>query len=169
MLLTSQRFHGWGTSTLCKTALSSEWRNTVALLRKSLILEARWYSTLFSIVNWGCCLREYSVPLSVSMCEEHHLCANHSIQVNDRKTAPPVRESLMLETRGSSNMDNIVNSVCSLKEYCLPLSVFPEKQHHHCAESPHSSEKEKHCRSCSRSTNVTSKRVLHLVKHGELS
>jgi hypothetical protein len=30
----------------------------------------------------------------------------------------------MLQTRGSSNLVNIVNSVCCLKEYCLLLSVF---------------------------------------------
>jgi hypothetical protein len=61
---------------------------------------------------------------------------NHLTQVNGRKTAVVVRESLMLETRGSSNLVNIVNPVCSLKEYCPPLSVFLDEQHHLCAESP---------------------------------
>jgi hypothetical protein len=63
----------------------------------------------------------------------------------------------------------MVNSVCSLKEYCLPLSVLLDQQYHLSAESPHSSEWEKHFSSCKRSINVTSKRALHLVKHGELS
>jgi hypothetical protein len=60
--------------------------------------------------------------------------------VNGRKTAVVVRESLMLETRGSSNLVNIVNPVYSLKEYCPPLSVFLDEQHHLCALSPVSSE-----------------------------
>jgi hypothetical protein len=75
----------------------------------------------------------------------------------------------MLEPRGSRNSVTIVNSVCSLKEYCIPLSVFLDEQYHLCVESPHSSEKEKHCSSWKRSINSKSKRVLHLVKHGELS
>jgi hypothetical protein len=60
--------------------------------------------------------------------------------VNGRKTAALVRESLMLETRGSSNLVNILNSVCSLQEYCLPLSVFLDEQYQLCAESTLSSE-----------------------------
>jgi hypothetical protein len=148
--------------------LSSEWRSTVAFLRKALMLEARWFSSMLRIENWVCCLRQYALPLSVSMGEEHHLVHNESMQVNVRKTAVFVRESFMLETRGSSNMVSIVNSVCSLKEYCLPLSVFLDEQHHLCSESPHSSEREKHCSSCKRRINFKSKRVLHFVKHGEL-
>jgi hypothetical protein len=75
----------------------------------------------------------------------------------------------MLETRGSRNLFNIVNSVHSLKESGPSLSVFLDEQHHLCAESPLSSEWEKHCSSCKRSINVTSKRVLYFVKHGQLS
>jgi hypothetical protein len=89
--------------------------------------------------------------------------------VNGRKTAVFEKDSLMLGTRGFSNMFSIVNSVCFLKEYCLPLSVFLDEQPHLCAESPLSSEREKHCSSCKRSIKVTSKRALHLLKHGELS
>jgi hypothetical protein len=72
---------------------------------------------------------------------------NHHIKVNGRKTVAFLRDSLMLETRGSSNLVNIVNSVCSLKEYCVMLSVFLDEQHHLSAESPHSSERENHCSS----------------------
>jgi hypothetical protein len=75
----------------------------------------------------------------------------------------------MIETRESSNLVNIVNSFCCVKEYCLPLSVFLDELRHLFAESPHTSEREKHCSSCKRSINVTSKREFHLVKHGELS
>jgi hypothetical protein len=75
----------------------------------------------------------------------------------------------MFETRVSSNMVSIVNSFCSLKEFCLLLTVFLDEQHHLCAESLHSSEREEHCSSCKRRVNFTSKRVLHLVKDGELS
>jgi hypothetical protein len=65
-----------------------------------------------------------------------------------RKTADFAGDSLMLETRRSSYFVNIVNSVCYLKEYCLPLSVFLDEQHQLRVESPHSSEREKHCSSC---------------------
>jgi hypothetical protein len=51
----------------------------------------------------------------------------------------------MLETRRSSNIVSIVNSVCPIKEYCLPLSVFLDQQHHLAAESTLSSERENHC------------------------
>jgi hypothetical protein len=52
----------------------------------------------------------------------------------------------------------------------LPTSqCFLDQQHHLSAESPHSREWEKQCSSYKRSINVTSKRPLHLVKHGELS
>jgi hypothetical protein len=89
--------------------------------------------------------------------------------VNGRKTAVFVRESLMLETRGSRNLVNIVNPVYSLKEYCPSLSVFLDEQHYLCALSPLSSKWGKHCSSSKRSIFVTSKRALHCVKHGELS
>jgi hypothetical protein len=79
-----------------------------------------------------------------------------------------VRESLMLENRGSRNMVSTVNSFCSLKEFCLLLTVFLHKQHHLCDESPHSSEWEKHCSTCKRRINFASKSVLHLAKHGKL-
>jgi hypothetical protein len=91
-----------------------------------------------------CSLREYSLPLSVSQDEEHHLCAKSPHTREGGKTAVFVRESLMLETRVSRNLVNIVNSVYSLKEYCPSLSVFLDEQYHLCAESPLSSECEKH-------------------------
>jgi hypothetical protein len=50
------------------------------------------------------------------MVEDIIFVHNESIQVNGRKTAVFVRESFMLETRGSSNLVNILNSVFSLKE-----------------------------------------------------
>jgi hypothetical protein len=75
----------------------------------------------------------------------------------------------MFKTRGSSNSFNIVSSVCSLTEYCLPLSVFLDQQYNLSVASPHSGEWEKHCTSSKRSTNVTRKREFQLVKHGELS
>jgi hypothetical protein len=74
----------------------------------------------------------------------------------------------MLETRGSSTMVSIVNSFCSLKEFCLLLTVFLDEQHNFRAESHHSSELEKHCSSCKRRINFTRKRVSDLVKHDEL-
>jgi hypothetical protein len=103
------------------------------------------------------------------MGKDRQLWAKSPHRTKWEKNCRFVRESLMLETRGCSNMVSMVNSVCSLKEYCLTLSVFLDEQHHLSAESPHASEWEKHCTSCKRSINVTSKRALHLVKYGELS
>jgi hypothetical protein len=103
------------------------------------------------------------------MGEEYQLCAKSPHSSKWQKNCRFVRESFMLETRGSSNMVSMVNSVCSLKEYCLPLSVYLDQQLHLSAESPYSSEREKPCSSYKRSINVTSKREIHLVKLGELS
>jgi hypothetical protein len=114
-------------------------------------------------------LRKYTLLPNDFIGEEHHLCAK-SQHTNDwEKTYSFLRESLMLETRGSKNLVTIVNSVCSLKEYCIPHSVFLDEQYHHYVESNHSSEREKHCSSCKRSINIKSNRVLYLVEHGELS
>jgi hypothetical protein len=63
------------------------------------------------------------------MGEEHHLCAKSQHTSDWEKNGSFFRESLMLETKGSSNWFNIVNSSCSLKEYCVPLSVFQDEQH----------------------------------------
>jgi hypothetical protein len=52
---------------------------------------------------------------------------NHPKQVNGKSTVALVRESLMLEARGSSNLFSILNSDSCLKEYCLPLSIFMVK------------------------------------------
>jgi hypothetical protein len=65
---------------------------------------------------------------------------NHPIQVKGRCTVALVRESLMLEGKASSIVFTIVNSVCSLKEYSLPLSVFIGEDHQICAKLPHSKE-----------------------------
>jgi hypothetical protein len=103
------------------------------------------------------------------MGEGHQLCVKSQHTSDWEKNGSFFREYLMLATRGYSNSFNIVNSVCSIKEYWVPLSDFLDEQHHLFADSPHSSEREKHCSSCKRSINVSNKRVLHLVKHGELS
>jgi hypothetical protein len=103
------------------------------------------------------------------MGEDLQHCAKSPHTSKWEKNCRFLRESLMLGKRGSSNMVNILNSVCSSRDYCITLSVFLDEQHHLSAESPHSSEWEKHCSSCKRSINVSSKRALHLVKHGELS
>jgi hypothetical protein len=51
------------------------------------MLEARWFSCMFRFENWVCCLRQYVLPLSVSMVEDIIFVHNESIQVNGRKTA----------------------------------------------------------------------------------
>jgi hypothetical protein len=102
------------------------------------------------------------------MGEEHKPCAKSPHTSKWEKNCGFVRESLMLETRGSSNMVSIENSFCSLNKFFLLLTVFPNEQHPLCAESPLSSEREKHCASYKRMINFIGKRVLQLVKHGEL-
>jgi hypothetical protein len=121
------------------------------------------------MVNWVSFWKEYCLTVSVFIGEDHQLCAKSSAYNKWEKNCRIIRESLILETRGSSNIFIIVNSVCSLKEYCLSLSVFLNEQHPLSVESPHSSEWEKHCISCKRSIIVKSKRAFNLVMHIELS
>jgi hypothetical protein len=72
--LTVSVFKGEEHQLCAKQLLSKEWRKTVAVLRKQLMLEARWFSSMFRFENWVCRLRQYALPLSVSMGEEHHVC-----------------------------------------------------------------------------------------------
>jgi hypothetical protein len=81
------------------------------------------------------------------MGEDRQLCAKSPHASKWEKNCSFLRESLMVETRASRNLVNIVNSVCTLKEYCVTLSVFLDEEYHLSAESPHSSEWEKHCSS----------------------
>jgi hypothetical protein len=74
------------------------------------------------------------------MGEEHHLCSKSNYTSEWKKHCTLVRESLMLEVRGSSNLVNIVNSVCSFQEFCLPVNVFMGEGHHLFEKSPLSSE-----------------------------
>jgi hypothetical protein len=143
-------------------------RNTAGLVREALMFQARGPCILLSMVNWVSFWKERCLSV-FSWVSDINFVQYHRLQVNGRKTAIFVRESLMLGTRWSSNLVNIVNSVCSLKDYWITLSVFLDEQHHLSAEAPHSSEWEKHCSSCKRSIKVTRKTALHLVKHGELS
>jgi hypothetical protein len=46
------------------------------------------------------------------------------IQVNERSIVGLVREPLLLEARGSSNLFSIVNSINILKGFCISLSVI---------------------------------------------
>jgi hypothetical protein len=144
-------------------------RSTAALVREVLILKARGSCTLLSMGNCVYFKEERSLTFTVFMGENKNFVQNHRLELNGRKTAAFVRESLMLETRASRNLVNIVNSVCSLKEYCATLSVFLDEEHHLSAESPPTSEWEKHCSSAREALAVTSKRAFHLVLHGEPS
>jgi hypothetical protein len=144
-------------------------RSTAALVREALMLQSRGPCTLLRMVNWVSFWKERCPTVSVFMGEDHQLCAKSPHTSKWENTCSFLRESLMLDPRWSRNSVTIVNSVCSLKEYCVPLSVFLDEQYHLCVKSPHSSEKEKHCSSCKRCINSKRKRVFHLVKHGELS
>jgi hypothetical protein len=91
-------------------------RSTAALVRQALILKARGSCTLLSMGNWVNFSEERCLTFRVIMGEEHKLCAKSPPKSKCEKSAAFVRESFMLETRGSSNLVNILNSVCSLKE-----------------------------------------------------
>jgi hypothetical protein len=100
ILPTSQRFHGWGTSTLCLIVPLSVWRNTVVLLRNCFMLEGRGSSSLVSTVNWVCCIREYGLPLSVFKNEKHYLCWKWPYTTERNRQCSFVRESFTLEAKG---------------------------------------------------------------------
>jgi hypothetical protein len=53
-----------------------------------------------------------------------NIVQNSPFKVNGSITVALVRESLMLETRGSSTLLSIVKRVGCLKEYGIPLCVF---------------------------------------------
>jgi hypothetical protein len=143
-------------------------RSTATLAREALMLQGTGPCTLLTILNWVSFWKECCPTVSIFIGEDLQLCAKSPHTSKWEKNCKFVIESLMLDKRGSSNLVSIVNSFCSLKEFCLLLNVSLDEQHNLCAESPHSSEREKHCSSCKRRINMTSKTVLHLVKHGEL-
>jgi hypothetical protein len=118
------------------------------------------------MVNCVSFKEERCLTFSLFMGKEYKHCAKSLPTSKWEKNSRFVRESFLFKTRVSSNMGSMVNSVCSLKEYCVTLSVFLDQEHQLSAESPHSSEWEKHCSSCKRSFNIKGKRVLHFVKHG---
>jgi hypothetical protein len=118
ILHTSLCFLGWGTSTLYKIAPLKRMEKHCSTSKK-IMLEGRGSSTLFSIVNWVCCLREYSLPLSVFMSELHHLCSKWP-----HTTEWMMQWSLMFEARTSSTLFSIVYWVSCWKESSLPLIVF---------------------------------------------
>jgi hypothetical protein len=103
-------------------------RSTAALVREALMLQARGSCRLLSMVNWVSFWRN-----------AEQLSAFSWLRIVNLKNC-----------RGSSNMVSVVNSFCSLKEFCLLLTVFLHEQNHLCVESPHSSEREKHWSSCKR-------------------
>jgi hypothetical protein len=143
-------------------------RSTATLAREALMLQITGPCTLLSILNCVSFWKERCPTVSIFMGEDLQLCAKSPHTGKWEKDSRFVTESLMLDKRGSSNLVSIVNSFCSLKEFCLFLTFSLDEQHNLCAESPHSSEREKHCSSCKRRISLTSKTVLHLVKHGEL-
>jgi hypothetical protein len=122
--LTVSIFHVWGTSNLCNTAPFNWIEKHCSFLRNPLMLETRWFSSMFSIENWVCCLKESVLPLSFSMDEDHNLCAKSQPTSDWEKNCSFLREPVMLETTESSNLVSIVKSVCSFKEYCLPLTIY---------------------------------------------
>jgi hypothetical protein len=142
-------------------------RSTVEFERESLMLERKGSTTLFSIVNWVSCVKEYWVPLSVFIGQEHNF-PKYPIQANGKFLVALVRESWMLEATGLGNLFSIVNWLSFLKEYCLLVSFHVLRRSPLCKIN---SVKwmEKHCSSCKKSMNVRRKRVKHFLQHCELS
>jgi hypothetical protein len=60
-------------------------RSTVVLVRESLTLEAIGSSNFLTIVNSVSCLKEYCLPLSVFMAEEHQPFAKSSLSSEWKK------------------------------------------------------------------------------------
>jgi hypothetical protein len=100
------------------------------------MLQARGPCTLLSMVTWVSFWKENCPTVSVFMGEHRQLCAKSLHTSKREKSCRFVRESFMLETRGSSKLVSMVNSVCSLKEYWIPLCVFLDQQHHLCVNHP---------------------------------
>jgi hypothetical protein len=112
IMATSHCCHEWGTPPFVQNhPIQVNGRCSVACLRESLMLEARGSSTLFSILNSVCCLREYCLCFSVFMGEEHHLCTKSHHRIESKKHCSLVRESLMLEAKAFSYLFTIVKSV----------------------------------------------------------
>jgi hypothetical protein len=93
------------------------------------------------MVNWVSFWKGRCPTVSIFMGEDLQLCAKSPHTSKWEKNCIFVIESLMIDKRGSSNLVSIVNSFCSLKEFCLLLTVSLDEQLHLCAESPHSSER----------------------------
>jgi hypothetical protein len=111
-------------------------RNNVAPVREGLTLQARGSCTLLSMVNCVSFSEERCLTFSLFMGEGHQLCAKSPHTSKWEKNCRFVRETLMLEKRGSRNMVSTVNSFCSLKEFFLLLTVFLDEQHHLCVNHP---------------------------------
>jgi hypothetical protein len=111
-------------------------RSTVPLVREALMLQARGPCTLLSMMNWVSFWKERCPTVSVFRGEDYQLCAKSLHTSKWEKNCRFGRESFMLETRGSSNLVSMVNSVCSLKEYWIPPGVFMDEQHHLCVNNP---------------------------------
>jgi hypothetical protein len=65
---------------------------------------------LLSMVNWVSFWKERWATVSVFMVEDRQLCAKSPHRSKWEKNSRFVRESVMLEKRGSSNMVSVVNS-----------------------------------------------------------
>jgi hypothetical protein len=82
----------------------SKRRNTVALVRKSLMLESIGSSTLFNILNWVSCLREYCLPVSVFMGEGYHLCAKSPLSSEWNQHGISCKRTMNVRTRSVKHL-----------------------------------------------------------------
>jgi hypothetical protein len=137
-------------------------RSTVFLGRKSPMLERGGTSILFPCEN---CVSLWKVYL-LSECFEgvnHSLYGKSPLQMKWRNTfnkcvSYKITQSV-LESRVSSTFFPYDNWVTFGKEYCLPLRVFWNEEHHLCEKYLHSSKWKMHCISLKKTIYVRTRRV----------
>jgi hypothetical protein len=94
-------------------------RSTVCLLKERLMLQARGPRTLFGIVNSVSWLKDYGLPLSVSMGEEHQLFAKSPHSNEWKKQCSSCKRIINVTSKRVYMLftsENWVNSVASGRE-----------------------------------------------------
>jgi hypothetical protein len=133
-------------------------RCIVACVRESIIFEVRESCPLFCSLNWVWCFKEFCLPLSVFMGEEHQLWAKQSLSREWRNSVVILRKSFMLEGRGSCGLLSTLNRVFSISVNCLPLSVFKNQKHYLCWKWPDRTERKMQGSFCERIIHLRSMR-----------
>jgi hypothetical protein len=86
------------------------------------MLEARGSSNFSNIGNWVSYLKEYCLPLCISMGEQPRLFAKSPHSSEWKKHCSSCKRIINIRKKGSTTLLSIVNGVNFWKEYCLHLS-----------------------------------------------